>query len=49
MIAIAAKSSKGTAMLGALRSGTIDTLAITASNAMAVLNLEGAMGGARVG
>ncbi len=44
VIAIAAESSKVTAMLGALRTGTIDTLATTASNAMAVLHLDEAMG-----
>jgi DNA-binding transcriptional regulator LsrR (DeoR family) len=40
VIAIAAESSKVTAMLGALRTGTINTLATTASNAMAVLHLD---------
>lgn len=40
VIAIASESSKITAMLGALRTGTIDTLATTANNAMAVLNLD---------
>ena len=40
VIAIAAEPSKVTAMLGALRTGTIDTLATTASNAMAVLHLD---------
>ena len=49
VIAIAAEASKVTAILGALRTGTIDTLATTASNAMAVLNLDEAMGGVRVG
>ncbi|MCW5283398.1 sugar-binding transcriptional regulator [Verminephrobacter eiseniae] len=42
VIAIAAESSKVTAMLGALRTGTIDTLATTASNAIAVLHLNDA-------
>ncbi len=42
VIAIAAESSKVTAMLGALRTGTINTLATTASNAMAVLHLDNA-------
>ncbi|WP_198089156.1 sugar-binding transcriptional regulator [Variovorax sp. E3] len=42
VIAIAAESSKVTAMLGALRTGTINTLATTASNAMAVLHLDDA-------
>jgi DNA-binding transcriptional regulator LsrR (DeoR family) len=49
VIAIAAEASKVTAILGALRTGTIDTLATTASNAMAVLNLDEAMGGGKVG
>lgn len=40
VIAIASESSKVTAMLGALRTGIVDTLATTASNAMAVLNLD---------
>lgn len=40
VIAIASETSKATAILGALRTGTIDTLATTASNAMAVLNLD---------
>lgn len=43
VIAIAAEASKVTAMLGALRTGCIDTLATTASNAMAVLQLDEAM------
>lgn len=47
VIAIAAEASKVTAMLGALRTGTIDTLATTASNAMAVLHLDDATGGSR--
>jgi DNA-binding transcriptional regulator LsrR (DeoR family) len=42
VIAIAAEASKVTAMLGALRTGTINTLATTASNAMAVLHLDDA-------
>ncbi|MEY5100442.1 MAG: hypothetical protein RJA36_3161 [Pseudomonadota bacterium] len=42
VIAIAAESSKGTAVLGALRTGTIDTLATTASIAMAALHLDDA-------
>lgn len=46
VISIAAEASKVTTILGALRTGTIDTLATTASNAMAVLNLDEAMGGA---
>jgi DNA-binding transcriptional regulator LsrR (DeoR family) len=37
VIAIAAESSKVTAILGALRTEVIDTLATTASNAAAVL------------
>jgi DNA-binding transcriptional regulator LsrR (DeoR family) len=40
VIAIASESSKVTAILGALRTVTINTLATTASNAMAVLHLE---------
>lgn len=47
VIAIAAESSKVTAMLGALRTGTINTLATTASNAMAVLHLDTATNGRR--
>lgn len=35
------------AILGAQRTGALDTLATTASNAMAVLNQEEATGGAR--
>lgn len=42
VIAIAAEASKVTGMLGALRTGTIDTLATTASNALAVLHLDDA-------
>ena len=42
VIAIAAESSKVTGLLGALRTGAIDTLATTASNAMAVLHLDDA-------
>jgi DNA-binding transcriptional regulator LsrR (DeoR family) len=42
VLAIAAESSKVTAMLGALRTGIINTLATTASNAMAVLHLDDA-------
>ena len=40
VIAIAAETAKVTATLGALRTGVIDTLATTASNAMAVLHLD---------
>jgi len=40
VIAIASESNKVTAILGALRTGTINTLATTASNAMAVLHLD---------
>lgn len=40
VIAIASESAKVTAILGALRTGVIDTLATTASNAMAVLALD---------
>lgn len=42
VIAIAAENTKVTALLGALRTGSIDTLATTASNAMAVLHLDDA-------
>lgn len=45
VIAVVAESSKVTAMLGALRTRTIDTLATTASNAMAVLQLSAALPG----
>ena len=45
VIAVAAEQSKVTGILGALRSGTINTLATTASNALAVLHLHGATGG----
>lgn len=47
VIAIAAESSKGTAVLGALRTGTIDTLATTASVAMAALHLDDATAGSQ--
>ncbi|MCW5221771.1 sugar-binding transcriptional regulator [Verminephrobacter aporrectodeae subsp. tuberculatae] len=47
VIAVAAETSKVTAILGALRTGTIDTLATTAGNAAAVLQLEAAMNSAR--
>ena len=40
VVAIASESSKVTAILGALRTGTINTLATTATNAMAVLHLD---------
>jgi DNA-binding transcriptional regulator LsrR (DeoR family) len=46
VIAIAAESSKVNAILGALRTGTVDTLATTASNAMAVLHMDDATRGA---
>lgn len=42
VIAIASENSKVTAILGALRTGLVDTLATTASNAMAVLGLDDA-------
>jgi DNA-binding transcriptional regulator LsrR (DeoR family) len=45
VIAIAAESTKVTGVLGALRTGAIDTLATTASNAMAVLHLDDATRG----
>jgi DNA-binding transcriptional regulator LsrR (DeoR family) len=47
VIAIAAENSKVTAILGALRTGLIDTLATTATNAMAVLSLDEATRSAR--
>ncbi|PXW94392.1 DNA-binding transcriptional regulator LsrR (DeoR family) [Sphaerotilus hippei] len=47
VIAIAAESSKVTAVLGGLRTGTVNTLATTASNAMAVLHLDDAMRGGK--
>ena len=40
VIAIAAESTKVTGVLGALRTGAIDTVAPTACNAMAVLHLD---------
>ncbi len=40
VIAVAAESSKVTAILGALRTGAIDTLATTSTNAAAVLELS---------
>ena len=43
VIAVAAESSKVTGILGALRTGAINTLATTASNAGAVLQLDEAM------
>ena len=43
VIAVAAESSKVTGILGALRTGAIKTLATTASNASAVLQLDEAM------
>jgi DNA-binding transcriptional regulator LsrR (DeoR family) len=42
VIAVVAESSKVTAMLGALRTRTINTLATTAANAMALLQLSSA-------
>ena len=43
VIAVAAESSKVTGILGALRTGAIDTLATTGVNALAVLSLDEAM------
>lgn len=43
VIAVAAESSKVNGILGALRTGTIKTLATTASNATAVLQLDEAI------
>ncbi|UJF17404.1 sugar-binding transcriptional regulator [Vibrio sp. SS-MA-C1-2] len=40
VIAIAAESSKPLALLGALRSGVIDVLATSVSNALTILNLD---------
>jgi DNA-binding transcriptional regulator LsrR (DeoR family) len=42
VMAIASESSKVTGILAALRTGAIDTLATTASNAMAVMHLDDA-------
>ena len=47
VIAVAAESSKVTAILGALRTGAIDTLATTTANAAAVLQLDDVMGTTR--
>ena len=47
VIAVAAESSKVTAILGALRTGAIDTLATTTANAAAVLQLDDVMGATR--
>lgn len=47
VIAIAAEQTKVIAILGALRSKTINTLATTASNAMAVLHLDDATNAGR--
>jgi DNA-binding transcriptional regulator LsrR (DeoR family) len=44
VVAIASESTKATAILGALRTGMINTIATTATNAMAVLSLDDAMG-----
>jgi DNA-binding transcriptional regulator LsrR (DeoR family) len=40
VIAIAAENSKPLAMLGALRTGAIDVIATSVSNALTVLNLD---------
>ena len=40
VIAVASESSKAMAILGALRSGAIDTLATSASNAHTILELD---------
>ena len=40
VIAIASENTKATAILGALRSGVIDIIATSASNARTVLNLQ---------
>ena len=40
VIAIAAENSKPLAMLGALRTGVIDVIATSVSNALTVLNLD---------
>ncbi|CAB5715791.1 Sor operon activator [Delftia tsuruhatensis] len=47
VIAVAAEASKVTAILGALRTGVIDTLATTTGNAAAVLQLDEAMAAPR--
>lgn len=49
VIAVAAESSKVTAIVGALRTGAIDTLATTAGNAAAVLQLDEAINASRQG
>lgn len=43
VIAIASESTKATAILGALRTGVIDVLATSASNARAVINMQKAL------
>ena len=43
VIAIASESTKSTAILGALRTGVIDVLATSASNARAVINMQKAL------
>jgi DNA-binding transcriptional regulator LsrR (DeoR family) len=43
VIAIASESTKATAILGALRTGVIDVLATSASNARTVINLQKAL------
>jgi DNA-binding transcriptional regulator LsrR (DeoR family) len=40
VIAIAAENSKPLALLGALRTGAIDVIATSVSNALTVLNLD---------
>ena len=43
VIAIASESTKATAILGALRTGVIDVLATSASNARSVINMQKAL------
>lgn len=45
VIAIAAENSKPLALLGALRTGAIDVIATSVSNALTVLNLDEQMQG----
>ncbi len=45
VIAIAAENSKPLALLGALRTGAIDVIATSVSNALTVLNLDEQMHG----
>ena len=40
VIAVAAESSKSLALLGALRTGVVDVLATSVTNALTLLNLD---------